>query len=278
MLSLKEISKKYKLSLFDTDDYYLTNSAIIIKIFNSKLIKQKYYHSTNPIILNIIGLYYQYVKLNYNKAICFYKRSIAKNDSYAMISLGCYYQFIEKDYTLMKQYYLMAIQLNDSRAMCNLGYYYQTIENNYQMKKFYLMSIQLNNSDAMYNLGYYYQDVGKDYELMKVYYLMAITQDNTAAMNNLKLYCKTNIALYKELCLIANPSNLIINKITELKTDPDIQIYNTKILTAKINSHYKCCSLCLEDKVLNIKLNCLHDICINCYEPNMNCYYKFCHK
>ena len=54
MLSLEEILIKYKLSLFTADNYYLTNSAIIINIFNSKLIKQKYYHSTNPIILNNI--------------------------------------------------------------------------------------------------------------------------------------------------------------------------------------------------------------------------------
>ena len=133
MLSLEEITTKYKLNLFTTDDYYLANSVIIINIFNSKKLKQKYYHSTNSKILNIIGLYYQYVKLNYIKAVRFYKRSIAKNDSYAMINLAYYYEDIELNYILMKKYYLIAIKADNSDAINNLAYYYQYIVLNYDL-------------------------------------------------------------------------------------------------------------------------------------------------
>ncbi len=76
---------------------------------------------------------------------------------------------------------------------------------------------------------------------------------------------------------INNDNNIIINnKIKYLEQIPGIQIYKNKIFLFTRLINYKTCSICLDDNVLNIKMDCCHDICIECYEHNMKCYYNWC--
>lgn len=58
------------------------------------------------------------------------------NNSKILNVLGLYHQYITKDYSEMENYYLMAINLGDSDAMCELGLYHKNITKDYsQMKK-----------------------------------------------------------------------------------------------------------------------------------------------
>lgn len=51
--------------------------------------------------------------------------------------------------------------------------------------------------------------------------------------------------------------------------------YENKIRLFSQYNNYKKCALCLDDN-LNIMLNCGHEICIECYRPNLKCYLNFC--
>ena len=72
---------------------------------------------------------------------------------------------------------------------------------------------------------------------------------------------------------------MIKQKINELKKNSyEIKVFQNKINVFTRLKNYKNCSVCLSEDVLNIILNCGHEICIECYEPNMKCYYynNFC--
>ncbi len=93
--NLLEISKTYPIS-FDVNSYKYEN--IILDIYNSaQQFDINKYDLTNSEILNILGVYYQYEKQDYNE---------------------------------MKKYFLMAIELNNNHSMHNLAKYYETTEKN----------------------------------------------------------------------------------------------------------------------------------------------------
>ena len=153
----KYIKEQYDISL---DDDYNDILPKLTDLFIHNIIDTECHNST---YINAIGLYYKYVKKDYEKTKEYYLMAIELKNSKAMNNLGYYYQGVEKDYEKMKEYYLMAIELKNSWAMINLGNYYQDIEINYEkMKEYYLMAIELKNSSAMFSLGTYYQDVEKD--------------------------------------------------------------------------------------------------------------------
>jgi TPR repeat protein len=247
----------------------------ILSLFNDDKID---YDTIDEWKLCCNGLYFQYKQKDYELMKKYYLMTIEKNNSYAKFNLGKYYQKIEKDYVQMKKYYLMAIEKGNNNAMNNLGFYYKKIEKDYNlMKKYYLMAIEKGNLKAMNNLATYYQKIEKDYDLMKKYYQMAIEKDNSKAMYYLSLYYEKNkLDFYKELINIKNKNELITNKIKELENIKEIKIYNNKKLLFENLKNYKKCALCLEDNVLNIDLNCGHDICVECYTNDLKCIYNFC--
>ena len=67
--------------------------------------------------------------------------SAKKNNSNGMSCLGVYYQNIEKNYNKAVEYYEMAIKLDNSDAMNNLGYYYCIIEKNYKKAVEYYVTV-----------------------------------------------------------------------------------------------------------------------------------------
>ena len=244
---------------------------------------KKYYlmaiDEDNDMAMNNLGYYYKYIEKDYNLMKKYYLMAIDKGNDISMNNLGCYYFEIEKDYELMKKYYFMTISKDNSLAMYNLAFYYQLIEKDYNlMKKYYLMAVSEGNLDAMNNLGYYYEKIEKDHEQAKKYYLMAISKGDSDAMNNLVDYYKNNLfELYLLLNSIEDKNLIIIDKIKNLKkTNKDIIYFENKVkLFSKLNNYSKC-PLCLNDDVLNIDLSCGHEICIDCYRPQLKCYYQFC--
>ena len=205
---------------------------------------------------------------------------VTKNDSYLLHIAGLYYECVKIDYNKMKEYYLQAIKLKNSNAMNNLGIYYKNIEKDYdKMKEYYLQAIELKHSGAMHNLGYYYQTIEIDYDKMKQYYLQAIEFENSDAINNLSSYFKSNIEqLYYILISIENKNDLINNKIIELLNLPKINTFNNKINYSIENNIIRDCSICMENNKLNICFNCMHFVCVDCYLKLDKCSYCKCIK
>ena len=240
--NIKEICSKYDIIYNDKNEYL---SEFILLLFNSNDINNN---------LNL------------------------ENDNNKFLWISIYYKNIKKDYELMKKYYLMAIELGSVNAIRNLSNYHFKVEKNYdQMKKYYLLAIEKGNDTAMNNLGLYYYETEKDYEQMIKYYQMAIELGSDVSLNNLKKYFGNNkLKLYKLLKKITNKNELINKEINSLENDKQIIIYNNKINIFKNLNNYKKCALCLEDNMLNIILNCGHEICIDCYDTDIKCVYKFC--
>ena len=271
--NVDEITQKYKLT-FPMQKQYGND---IVNIFNGNILSVK---NIDGYLLNIIGLYYKYVKKDYDKMKQYYLQAIELQNSSAMNNLGYYYKHIKKDYDKMKKYYLQAIELKHSGAMNNFGYYYKTIEKDYdKMKQYYLQAIELNDGDAMNNLGCYYHTIEKDYDKMTKYYLQSIELNNSNAMKNLSLYFKSNIEqLYYVLISIENKNDLINNKITELLNLPKINTFNNKINYSIENNIIRDCSICMENNKLNICFTCMHFVCVDCYLKLDKCSYCKCIK
>jgi TPR repeat protein len=87
------------------------------------------------------------------------------------------------------------------------------------------------DSNAMFKLGMYYQNIERDYDLMKKYYLLAAENKNMSAMNNLELFYFNNpLSFYLFLSKSKNKTQLITNKIKELKNNNKlIQKYDDKL-------------------------------------------------
>lgn len=292
-------------------NYYEQHYNLIIELMNNPIIKSD--HIYNLFELDIIGLYYYYIKKNYELSVKYFLMAVDLDNSNAMNNLGMYYYQIDNNYELAHKYFLMTIEhdeLNDS-AMNNLGCYYMTVEHNYELTvKYFLMAINHNNSKAMNNLGWYYSKIKYNYELGVTYFLMAINYNNSKAMNNLasyynhiehnyvlatkyylmaiehnyidaisnlnEMYRDDVFEFYKLLCAIPKKNEFVIKKIRDIKQQIGNQIIcwdNKKRLFEKLNNYNKC-PICLTDDVLNIDLDCGHEICVDCYRPNMKCYFK----
>ena len=133
------------------------------------------------------------------------------------------------------------------------------------------------DSDKLNIVGLYYKTIEKDYDQMKKYYLMAIELNNSNSMNNLALYYLNNkLEFYKLLLTLKNKNESINNQIKLLENEKKIKIYKNKILLFERLKNYKTCLLCLQDNTLNIDLNCGHEICTECYNDNLKCYFNWC--
>ncbi len=271
--------KKYNIK--STITFSNEEENVIENIFNNKIeiANIDEHFLKNHHILNIIGFYYKKIKKDYVMMKKYYLMAIELGNSNAMNNLGLYYEKIEKDYVLMKKYYLMAIELGETNAMNNLGLYYYIKKDYELMKKYFLMAIELDNTNAMINLGFYYGEIEKDYVRMNKYYLMNIELGNLNDINYIIKYYhydKKILKLYELLINVKNKNNLINNKINELEKIRKIQIYKNKIILFEKLKNYTKCPLCLEDNVLNIDLNCGHEVCISCYDSNLKCYHNWC--
>ncbi len=214
--TLEELTIKYDLMCIDEDD-----KDLFLSIMNGNFDRNINIETIDPLKLNYICIYYEFVVKNYDEMKKYYTLLIDKikhmPSTYAFYSavynLGNYYKNIEKNYEMMKKCYLLLLDnsLNEDNhselhsirtfIMNTLGNYYEKIEENYDlMKKYYLMAIDNinhiaanDNSNhasccAMNNLGNYYQRIEINEELMKKYYMMAIENGNKTAMKNLSNY------------------------------------------------------------------------------------------
>lgn len=91
-------------------------------------------------------------------------------------------------------------------------------------------------------------------------------------MNVLK-YSK--FSQWKMLYERKNSCGPVLNKIMRnFETDVEIHIFKNKILRAKRFPTLNDCPICLGKNVLCIEMWCGHDICTDCYDPNIKCYLR----
>lgn len=64
------------------------------------------------------------------------------------------------------------------------------------------------------------------------------------------------------------------NIMKKLETNVEVHIFKNKIIRAKRYSTLNDCPICLSKNVLCIEMWCGHEICTNCYNPNMKCYLR----
>lgn len=133
------------------------NMETIYNLLKNDIVDDK---ATDSIVLCYYGVYYQYVKQDYDKMKKYYIMAIKNGNIIAMNNLGVYYCEVEKSYEKMKKYYLMAINNGYSIAMSNMGFHYEHFEINYdKMKEYYLMAINNGGGDnIIYNLHKYYEN------------------------------------------------------------------------------------------------------------------------
>ena len=265
--TIENIKKTYNINISYNSKY----NNIIIDIFNND--NTSFVNQNDPIIFNIIGLYYKQKIKDYEQMKKYYLMAIDLGNSDAMFNLGFYYYNI-KDYEQMKKYYLMAIDLGNSYAMYVLGLYYNNIKDYEQMKKYYLMAINLGNSDAMFNLGFHYCEI-EDYEQMNKYLLMAIDSGNIWAMHKFESYCCNDVILiYYELNKIKNKSEFVIEKLNILRKNKKVCKFINKINYSLNNNLIDDCPICLDTNKNVLLLDCMHFRCIDCYSKYNIC--KMC--
>ena len=274
---------------------------------------EKYYSEDNDKSnYYLIGVYYEYIERNYEEMKKYYLMDIDKNmNSISMTHLANYYRYIEKNHLLMKKYYLMAHDANkfNTTAITNLGSYYQFIEKNHkEMLRYYTMAIEKNDINAMYLLGNYYRDI-KNYVEMKKYYFMTLKNDPQyyKALTSLGHFYDTilndpdNAKLYYTMAIKLGDKNAMKCIVPLLKIDDFEHYYQFLksvpeftqkffILINKYNmkSLETDCSICSNENVKIITLECCHSICLSCimmlsvcpycsYVINKDFSYKTCH-
>ena len=105
---------------------------------------------TDAEYLRRVGIFY-YLNTS-DKCIKYYLMAYEAGDAQSSCNLGVYYENVEHNYEKAKTYYLMAIEKKCSPAMNNLGAYYYKIEKDFEKSKmYYLMAMENGNRNSMRN-------------------------------------------------------------------------------------------------------------------------------
>jgi len=168
-----ELNETVKNIHFHADEVE-NNLKLILDIFNSTNIDmnnltQYGWDFDNPIIIFYLGLYFQYVNIDYTLMKSCYEKNIQLNlHSNSMLHYGVYWEEIEFNAELAIKYYKMAIEYSNSYACYKLGnIMIKANENNVmdnEAKEYYVLGIKMSNVMCLMRLLHYYLDIEKDYE------------------------------------------------------------------------------------------------------------------
>ena len=185
-MDLQYVSKKYKVQFNENDKLH---EKEIVDIFENDNIN---YDLTNPVILNILGLYYIKKYNNYAECKKYFKMAVDLGDIDALYNLGSYYICIENNEEEMKKYWMMAIENNCPVTSYELAEYYHIKGDIDNMMHFLNISINLKSSTAMLYMAKYYCSINSINNAQK-YYLMAIDNNNVKAMYQYALFCNSKL-------------------------------------------------------------------------------------
>lgn len=153
---------------------------------------------------NIIALYYEFVKKDYNRAKKYHKISVKKGNIESLLNLGSMSRYIYNDINKSLEYLRKAIKCGNTSAMLILAsYYIYDIKVNYNDvdKKreniklglsYYFLAYECGCSNGIYLIGRYFLDrqlqQSNDLNFVIKCFLKAIDMGNAAAMNHIALY------------------------------------------------------------------------------------------
>lgn len=175
-----ELSEIVKNLYFHTDEVK-DNLKLILEIFNSTNIDldnltptQYGWDFDSPIIIFYLGLYFQYVNIDYTLMKSCYEKNIQLNShSNSMLHYGIYLEEIESNAELAIKYYKMATEYSNSYAYYKLGnIIIKENENNVisdEAKEYFILGIKMSNIMCLMRLIYYYLDEEKDYDSVVKY-------------------------------------------------------------------------------------------------------------
>jgi len=243
---------------------YIGKNSDITNLY--KLKNNKDYYS--------LGIYHQFVSLNYDLMKKYYKlglNTINKNEKGDILNnLGYYYIDVEKKYDLGVKYYLEAIELNNIHSMNNLGMYYYNIDKNYELaKKYYLLACDNNLAEAYNNMGLFYCQIDNNIEIAKLYFLESIlcNIENSENIKNTKNNMKQIYTpLERYIYFLQNSIYIDKNDEEEFNKDDQIIIFKNRV---NAFSKFEECCICMEEYTV-IPLECTHYICIDCYPKIIN--------
>jgi hypothetical protein len=168
-----ELNKIVKNIYFHTDEVEY-NLNQILEIFNSTNIDldnptQYKLNFDSPIIIFYLGLYFQYVNIDYTLMKSCYEKNIQLNShSNSMLHYGIYLEEIEINAELAIKYYKMATEYSNSYAYYKLGnIIIKENDNNTineEAKEYFISGIKMSNVMCLMRLLHYLLVEEKDYE------------------------------------------------------------------------------------------------------------------
>ena len=193
-----EMLDKYDIYFSVDDEYYEKYNDIIEDIFNNDNLN---YDLNDPHILNILGLYYQYVMRCEHESLKYFNMAIKLKNTNAMINLAKYYTKIdvEEFEEEIEDLYLMAIELNDIDAMYDFGRYYYNNHHYFRAEKYLLMAGELNHIKSLHLLAHHNSYVLANYHKANKYLLKAVELKSTHAMIRLARFYRYAVCDYDEM-------------------------------------------------------------------------------
>ena len=199
----------------------------------------------------------------------YYLMSAELENPAAMGDIAMFYEKLKK-YDLAIQYYLMAVECNEIYAIYNLADLYYTLHNYDLMKFYYSKAItEHNDLESIYAMAKYFNSI-HNIEECKTYYILAAHHPDFLKDK----FPKNFFNILEEYYILTNNINhtniteVTINnvkqRITMLKKNQEVDIYNNKIALFKNLNNITDCVVCYEH-VLNINLFCGHCVCVACY-------------
>ena len=157
--TLESLCKKYNFDLQKEYDSYLNK---FVDIFNNKIIEDDL-ESSDPMINNILGLYFQFEKKDILKMMEYYKLAIKKGNLNALYNLSLYY-YDYKNYEEMLKYLTQAYEKGYIKASLQFINYYGEQKDFPNMLKHLQNVLDSGNMKysliGMYNTGVFYKNNG----------------------------------------------------------------------------------------------------------------------
>jgi len=210
--------------------------------------------------------YKLYIDINsfiYKEIVKYFTMSIELGNTYARDStynLGSFYLSIidcirHKDYfkTECKKYLKIGILNNDYRCMTKMGLYYKFMYS----EPHQTTSFKCENKEKMIH-----------------YFKMAVQHGSVVSCGILSSHI-TKCEFYRVLSTAKELSAEVTNLLNKFSQDKDIIKYVSKISEAKKLDIVNTCNICLDDNYI-INMDCGHKICVDCYDHEQKCYFKWC--
>jgi tetratricopeptide (TPR) repeat protein len=221
--TLEGIKQQHKIIF---DEKYLKYTDIILNIFNNNYPIENA-DFTDGIILNVMGLYYEKQKINYEMAKIFYILSIKNdnnnNDTYGNI-LSLYTKY--NDFGQVKKYALLGVESNCSWCFHYLGKIYEQENNNELAIENYLKAINKGHIEFYICLIKLYLKLNNK-ELALKYYLKELENNNKKICDDymFEFFSDNPVELYVEVSKINQPNTFILELLTKLSENKSVKMY-----------------------------------------------------